>query len=204
VTPKRARAAALAAVLFTATLGGVMVLTRPPAPRAAPERAREEAPATRAPGEPPPAVDDDHAFAPGSPGAVAERFLRAFWRAHYVDAAALATGETLARCRRDQRAGAELPPEHAELFRRVRVFREASRYRLERVTVTELPPGADGAARRLVQGEAHATGPSPDDARMVESRRGQRLELVLVDGAWKVSAWTATARGPAPDAGASR
>lgn len=86
----------------------------------------------------------------------------------------------------------------------MRVFREASRYRLERVTVTELPPTSDGLARKLVLGEAHATGPSPDDARMVESRRGQRLVLVLVDGAWKVAEWTATANTPAPDAGGAR
>ncbi len=195
---------AMAGVSLVAALGAVLVLTRPQGPATMAERAREETPATRVAGEPPPAVDDEHAYAPGSPGAVAERFLRAFWRAHYVDAAALATGETLARCQRDQRAGAELPPEHAELYRRVRVFREASRYRLERVTVTELPPTSDGLARKLVLGEAHATGPSPDDARMVESRRGQRLVLVLVDGAWKVAEWTATANTPAPDAGGAR
>jgi hypothetical protein len=195
---------AMAGVSLVAALGAVLVLTRPQGPATVAERAREEAPAARVAGEPPPAVDDEHAYAPGSPGAVAERFLRAFWRAHYVDAAALATGETLARCQRDQRAGAELPPEHAELYRRVRVFREASRYRLERVTVTELPPTSDGLARKLVLGEAHATGPSPDDARMVESRRGQRLVLVLVDGAWKVAEWTATANTPAPDAGGAR
>ncbi len=204
MSPKRARVMAVAALSLLATLAVILVLTRPPPPTAAAERAPEEAPATRVAGEPPPAVDDDHAYAPGSPGAVAERFLRSFWRAHYSDAAALATGDTLARCQRDQRAGAELPPEHAALFRRVRVFREASRYRLERVTVTELPPASDGRARRLVLGEAHATGPSPDDARMVESRRGQRLVLVLVDGAWKVAEWTAIASGPAPDAGGAR
>ena len=197
---------AMAAVSLALALGAVLLLTRPPAPTAVAEGPHEEAPATRVAGEPPPAVDDEHAYAPGSPGAVAERFLRAFWRAHYVDAAALATGETLARCERDQRAGADLPPEHAELFRRVRVFREASRYRLERVTVTELPAAGDGLARRLVQGEAHATGPSPDDARMVESRRGQRLVLVLRDGAWKVAEWTATTSTSAPgaDAGGAR
>ena len=124
----------MAGVSLVAALGAVLVLTRPQGPATVAERAREEAPAARVAGEPPPAVDDEHAYAPGSPGAVAERFLRAFWRAHYVDAAALATGETLARCQRDQRAGAELPPEHAELYRRVRVFREASRYRLRRST----------------------------------------------------------------------
>jgi hypothetical protein len=194
--------AAVAGLSLAAALGAVMLLTRPPATTAAVDRASEEAPIERVAGEPPPAVDDDHAYAPGSPGAVAERFLRAFWRAHYTDAAALATGETLARCRRDQRSGADLSPEHAELFRRVRVFREASRYRLERVTVTELPPARDGLARRLVLGEAHATGPSPDDNRMVESRRGQRLELVLRDGAWLVDQWTATAN--VPDAGGAR
>lgn len=198
----------MAGASLVAALGAVLVLTRPPAPSAVAERASEEAPVTRVAGEPPPAVDDDHAYAPGSPGAVAERFLRAFWRAHYAEAAALATGETLARCRRDQRAGADLAPEHAEIYRRVRVFREASRYRLERVTVTELPAASDGLARRLVQGEAHATGPSPDDSRMVESRRGQRLVLVLVDGAWRVAQWTATANAPAAarsaDAGGAR
>ena len=206
MTARRARVAAVAGVSLAAALGGVLLLTRPPPPATVSARATEEAPAARVAGEPPPAVDDDHAYAPGSPGAVAERFLRAFWRAHYADAASLATGETLARCRRDERAGAELPPEHAEIFRRVRVFREASRYRLERVTVTELPTASDGRARRLVQGEAHATGPSPDDARMVESRRGQRLVLVLVDGAWRVAEWTATAStgAAAPDAGGAR
>lgn len=204
MSEKRTRVMAMAGVSLVTALGAVLVLTRPQAPATVAERAHQEAPAARVAGEPPPAVDDEHAYAPGSPGAVAERFLRAFWRAHYVDAAALATGETLARCQRDQRAGAELPPEHAELYRRVRVFREASRYRLERVTVTELPPTSDGLARRLVLGEAHATGPSPDDTRMVESRRGQRLVLVLVDGAWKVAEWTATANTPAPDAGGAR
>lgn len=198
---KRTRVIAIAGVSVVAALGAVLVLTRPPPPTTATTTAREEAAAPRVAGEPPPAIDDDHAYAPGSPGAVAERFLRSFWRAHYQDAAALATGDTLARCRRDERAGAELPPEHAEIFRRVRVFREASRYRLERVTVTELPPAGDGFARRQVLGEAHATGPSPDDARMVESRRGQRLVLVLVDGAWKVAEWTATVSAPIVDAG---
>lgn len=204
MSDKRTRVMAVAGVSLVAALGAVLALTRPPAATTVAERASEEAPAARVAGEPPPAVDDEHAYAPGSPGAVAERFLRSFWRAHYVDAAALATGETLARCQRDQRAGAELPPEHAELYRRVRVFREASRYRLERVTVTDLPPTSDGRARKLVLGEAHATGPSPDDARMVESRRGQRLVLVLVDGAWKVAEWTATANTPSPDGGAAR
>lgn len=195
---------AVAAASLTLALGAVLLLTRPAPTPAATSGAHDEAPAPRQPGEPPPAVDDDHAYAPGSPGAVAERFLRSFWRQHYTDAAALATGDMLTRCQRDQRAAAELAPEHAELYRRIRVFREASRYRLERVTVTELPPLSDGVARRLVQGEAHATGPSPDDARMVESRRGQRVVLVLRDGAWKVSEWTATANAPVADAGATR
>ena len=197
---------AVAAGSLVLALGGVLLLTRPPTPTTVAEGTREEAPATRVADEPPPAVDDENAYAPGSPAAVAERFLRAFWRAHYADAAALSTGATLTRCQRDQREGADLVPEHAELYRRVRVFREASRYRLERVTVSELPAAGDGLARRLVQGEAHATGPSPDDARMVESRRGQRLELVLRDGAWKVAEWTATTNTSAPgaDAGGAR
>ena len=72
------------------------------------------------------------------------------------------------------------------------------------MTVTELPPTGDGLPRREVLGEAHATGPSPDDARMVESRRGQRVVLVLVDGAWKVAEWTATANAPPADAGSGR
>lgn len=82
----------MAGVSLVAALGAVLVLTRPQGPATVAERAREEAPAARVAGEPPPAVDDEHAYAPGSPGAVAERFLRAFWRAHYVDAAALSTG----------------------------------------------------------------------------------------------------------------
>ncbi len=183
---------AIAGVSLVVAVGAVLVLTRPGSAPSSLAAAQGEAPLPRNAGEPPPAVDDDHAFAPGSPGAVSERFLRSFWRAHYDDAAALAADDTLARCRRDQRAATELPPDAAELYRRVRVYREASRYRLERVTVEELPPDAQGSARRRVTGEAHATGPSPDDQRMVESRRGQQLVLVLRGGAWRVAEWTAT------------
>jgi hypothetical protein len=39
---------------------------------------------------------------------------------------------------------------------------------------------------------------------MVESRRGQRLVLALVDGAWKVAEWTATASTGAPSDGGAR
>lgn len=200
MTTKRSRVMAVAAASLALTAGVVLLLTRPTPPPAS-QRPHEEPPVPRNPGEPPPAVDDDHAFAPGSPAAVAERFLRSFWRQHYTDAAALATGEMLARCRRDQQSASELAPEHAELYRRIRVYREASSYRLERVTVTEQTPLSDGAARRLVVGEAHAAGPSPDDSRVVESRRGQRVALVLVDGAWKVAEWTAFA-ATAADGGA--
>lgn len=203
MSPKRARVVAMAAASLVLAVGAVLLLTRPAATPRNPDRPREEAPVPRQPGEPPPAVDDDHAFAPGSPGAVAERFLRSFWRQHYADAAALATGDMLARCRRNQRAAADLDPARAEYFRLVQVYREASSYRLERVTVTELPPLSDGVARRLVLGEAHASGPSPDDAGMVESRLGQRVVLVLLDGAWKVAEWIATSNAPS-DAGAVR
>ncbi len=70
-----------------------------------------------------------------------------------------------------------------------------------------MPAGGRGPWTRWkvpLAGLRYATGPSPDDARMVESRRGQRVVLVLRDGAWKVSEWTATANAPVADAGATR
>jgi len=137
------------------------------------------------------AEDNLTQHAPGSPAAVAEGFLRQWFRAHYEEAARLSTGEVRARCQRNLQQMVQLTPELREELRQVQVIGEAAQFDLERAVTTELVDDG-GTARRRVEGVLHAHGPSPD-GRRVASRRAQRLELVLEDGGWKVAVWA-----PAP------
>jgi len=138
--------------------------------------------------DPPPARDEENHFAPGSPAAVAERFLRARLRYRYDLAASLATGHERARCERNVALYREMSPEQREAVRQAQLIAEAATFDLERALTDDLPPSSDGAARKRVRGVVHARGPV--EGHIVESRREQTLVLELVDGAWRVAEWT--------------
>lgn len=177
---------AVAVGTLVAAVVGVLVLTRPKPVVATPPRPTE---VVRERGDLAPVRDEENHFAPGSPPAVTERFLRLWWRAHYGDAATLATGTMRARCDRDLAETSNLPPEHRETLRQLQIIAEATEYDLERVMVTDLPPGEGGVARKEVRGVIHAHGVMADGA-LVESRREQTVVLHLLDGSWKVAEWT--------------
>lgn len=176
----------LGAVTLLGAGAAVVLLTRPVPhdPRGGPSTQVE-----RLPGELQPLRDEAAHYAPGSPAAVSETFLRAWWRSHYEVAEQHATGEMRRRCRENLAKTLSLPPDLREQMRQVQVIAEAAAFDLERAVTTELSAGDGGVARREVRGEVHAHGSAPD-GRPVESRRPQVLELELVDGAWKVSRWT--------------
>lgn len=181
-----ARMAALGGATLVAAAVAVLSLTRPDA--SAPRTTNPTA-VERLPGELPALRDEGAHYAPGSPAAVSESFLRAWWRGHYDAAEQNATGDMRRRCRENLAKTLSLPPDLREQMRQVQVIAEAAAFDLERAVTTELPAGDGGLARREVRGEVHAHGSAPD-GRRVESRRPQRLELDLIDGAWKVSVWT--------------
>jgi hypothetical protein len=177
----------VAGLSLAVAFGAVALLSRP---RAGGPTGSSTA-IVRRPGELTPAEDNVAHHSPGSPAAVAESFLRQWFRAHYDEAARLSTGEVRARCQRNLQQMVQLTPELREELRQVQLIGEAAQFDLERAVTTELV--ADGGpARRRVEGVLHAHGPTPD-GRRVASRRAQRLELVLEDGGWKVAVWA-----PAP------
>ncbi|MBI5515659.1 MAG: hypothetical protein HY909_17895 [Deltaproteobacteria bacterium] len=180
---KRARLGALAGVSILGTAAVLLWSTRPSG--TAGDRGTHFAPR---PEDLRPAVDETSHFAPGSPAAVSEAFLRLWWRGHYEDARELSTGAMRARCERNLAQAQTLTPEEREQMRQVQVVAHAAVFDFERVRVTDLEAPDGGLPRREVRGEIHAHGSSPD-GRQVESRREQVLELELVDGAWKVSRW---------------
>lgn len=168
---------AVCAVLVTAA--AIMVLGRSAPPSAASLTHTE-----RAVGEPEPVRDTDH-YVPGSPPAVAERFLRAWMRARYDEARELATGEARARAERELQEVASFTPEQREEFRRTRAYVDATQYELEHVTIEDLPPSPEGRARKRVNGQAHATGHF--EHTHIDSTRGQTFTLEMVDGSWRVA-----------------
>lgn len=178
--------AAVAGGTLVAAMAGLLLLTRPTAerPRAAGSTAVE-----RLPGELPAVRDEVTHFAPGSPAAVSESFLRAWWRGHYEEAERLSTGEMRRRCNENLTKTLALTPDLREQMRQVQLVAEAAAFDLERAVTTDLAPADGGVARKEVRGEIHAHGSSPD-GRQVESRRAQVLELELIDGGWKVARWT--------------
>lgn len=177
---------ALGLITLLGAAGAVLTLTRP---ESSDPRARSATAVERLPGELPPLRDEGAHYAPGSPAAVSESFLRAWWRGHYEAAEQHATGDMRRRCRENLAKTLSLPPDLREQMRQVQVIAEAAAFDLERAVTTELPAGDGGVARREVRGEVHAHGSAPD-GRRVESRRPQRLTLALIDGAWKVEQWT--------------
>lgn len=185
MNPKQRLPAVLATVSIAATVGAVLVLTRPEPHRAAPHRVTE---VVREPGEAAPARDEENHYAPGSPAAVAERFLRVRLRYHYDDAAELATGAERARCERNVRQFTQLSPDQREGVRQAQLIAEAAQFDFEQVVTEPTAAGDGGAARKLVRGVLHARGPV--EGRTVESRREQSLILEMVDGAWRVCEWT--------------
>jgi hypothetical protein len=177
--------AALAAAVALGSVAAVLALTRPAPPPPAPTRPMA---VERASDDPPAARDDEGHFAPGSPAAVAERFLRARLRYRYDEAATLATGGERARCERNVALFRAMPPEQRETVRQGQLIAEAATFDLERAVTDALPPGPNGAARKQVRGVVHARGPV--EGHTVESSRAQTLVLELVDGAWRVAEWT--------------
>lgn len=178
--------AAVAALTLVVAIGGMLVATRPTSERP-PEGGGTSV--TRLPGELPPVQDEVTHYAPGSPAAVAESFLRAWWRGHYDEASQLSTGEMRRRCGENLTKTLALAPDLREQMRQVQVVAEAAAFDLERAVTADLPATDGGIARKEVRGEIHAHGASPD-GRRVESRRAQVLEMELVEGAWKVARWT--------------
>lgn len=183
----------VSAATLTLAVAAVLVLSRPKTEPTGPV-----GPTTlvRRAGELPAAHDDETRFAPGSPGAVAERFLRLWFRLHYDQARELAVGDVRHRCEHNLAQWAEAPSVIREELRETQVYAEAAAFDLERAVVTDLPPAPVGSAtdagppraRRSVVGELHAHGPLPD-GRRIDSRRGQSLVVVLIDGAWRVAEW---------------
>lgn len=174
----------LATVAFVVTIAALFGLTRPK-----PQTPTRVTEVVRLPGELQPVRDESTHYPPGSPEAVAEAFLRYWWRSHYEDAARLSTGGMRARCERDLTKTRGLTPDEREQMRQVQVIAEAAAFDLERAMVSELPPDANGRARREVRGDIHAHGMTPD-GRRVESRRAQVLRVEMVDGNWRVAEWT--------------
>ncbi len=185
MNPKQRLPVVLATVSLAATVGAVLVLTRPETRRATSHRVTE---VVREPGEAAPARDEENHYAPGSPAAVAERFLRVRLRYHYDDAAELATGAERARCERNVRQFTQLSPDQREGVRQAQLIAEAAQFDFEQVVTEPTPAGDGGAARKLVRGVLHARGPV--EGRTAESRREQSLILEMVDGAWRVCEWT--------------
>ena len=142
------------------------------------------APVERRVTEPSPVHDVDH-YVPGSPPAVAERFLRAWMRGRYDDARELATGEMRVRAEHEIAEVAGFTAQQAEEYRHTRAYVDATNYDLEHIEIRDLPPSADGHARKEVRGQGHAFGAF--EATQVDSRRGQTFVLEMVDGAWRVS-----------------
>lgn len=138
----------------------------------------------RVAGDPQPVTDVDH-FVPGSAPAVAERFLRAWMRARYDDARALATGPMRARAEQEIAEVGAFDGTQAEMLRRTRAFTAATSYDLDHVQLLDLPPSPEGRARKQVRGVAHARGVF--DGRTIETQRGQTFVLEQVNGAWRVA-----------------
>lgn len=185
MNPKSRLPIALAGLSIVATVGAVLALTRPEPRRNTPTRVTA---VTREPGEAPAARDEENHYAPGSPAAVAERFLRARLRYHYDDAAELATGGEKARCDRNVQQFMQLSPDQREGVRQAQLIAEAARFDFEQAITEPTPASADGAARKLVRGVLRARGPV--EGRTVESRREQSLIVEMVAGAWRVAEWT--------------
>ncbi|MEI8258016.1 MAG: hypothetical protein WCJ30_20255 [Deltaproteobacteria bacterium] len=133
---------------------------------------------------PTPVRDVDH-YVPGSPPAVAERFLRAWMRGRYEDARDLATGEMRARAEHEIQEVGSFNAAQVEEYRHTRAYVDATSYDLEHIEMRDLAPSADGHPRKEVRGQGHAYGAF--DTTRVDSRRGQTFVLEMTDGAWRVA-----------------
>jgi hypothetical protein len=136
-------------------------------------------------GDEPVAVHDVDHYVPGSPPAVAERFLRAWMRARYEDARDLSTGEMRGRCEHAIAEVGGFNAEQMEEYRRTRVYVDATNYDLEHIEMHDLASGPDGNPRREVRGQAHAY--AAFNRTTVDSRRGQTFVMVQENGAWRVA-----------------
>ncbi len=163
---------------------------------------RREGPARAAAVEAPSAVRDADHYVEGSAPWVAERFLRAWMRQRYDLARDLALGALRDRCELRQRELDALEPSQRAEIDRTRSFTAATHYDLEHVESRDLPPDAEGRARKEVRGQGHARGSYA--GYRVDSRRGQTFILVQVDGRWRVAdrTWERLAGDRDADAGA--
>ncbi len=176
---------ALPVIAFAAimvTVAGIVYLGRGTTRRGA--AATHAEPNERHFAAPVPVSDVDH-YVPGSPPAVAERFLRAWMRARYEDARDLATGEMRARAEHEVQEVGTFNATQLEEYRHTRAYVDATNYDLEHIEMRDLPPSPEGHARREVRGQGHAYGAF--EGTRVDSRRGQTFVLEMVDGAWRVS-----------------
>ena len=168
----------IATSAFVLTIAAVIFVTRPTTP------AHPAVPTHRLASEPTPVRDVDH-YVPGSPPAVAERFLRAWMRARYDEARDLATGAMRERAEHEVGEVGGFNSEQMEEYRRTRAYVNATNYDLEHIEISDLPPADNGHPRKRVLGQAHAYGSF--DGTRVDSQRGQTFVLEMVDGAWRVA-----------------
>jgi hypothetical protein len=135
-------------------------------------------------GDPAPVRDVDH-YVPGSPPAVAERFLRAWMRGRYEDVRDVSAGPMRERAEHEIAEVAAFNAQQMEEYRRTRVYTDATNVDLEHIEMRDLPPTPDGRPRKEVRGQGHSYAQFPGTE--VDSRRGQTFVLEMVDGAWRVS-----------------
>lgn len=152
--------------------------------RSGPATRRAAALTGRRADEPAPARDVDH-YVPGSPPAVAERFLRAWMRFHFDEARDLATGDMRRRAEEQIQQINAFNADQMEAFRHERAVADAAHVDLEHVEMRDLPPAANGNPRKEVRGQGHAYGTI--NGAQVDSRRGQTFVLERVEGAWRVA-----------------
>lgn len=172
----------IAFAVIMATVAGIVFLGRGSTRRAQTPTNAESAEHRFA--APTPVRDVDH-YVPGSPPAVAERFLRAWMRARYDDARDLATGEMRVRAEHEFHEVENFNAAQREEYRHTRAYVDATNYDLEHIEMRDLPASPEGHARKEVRGQGHAYGAF--DTTRVDSRRGQTFVLEMTDGAWRVA-----------------
>jgi hypothetical protein len=109
----------IAVAVLLATIAAIVYAGRVRGPAAA------RAGAASASGAPAPVRDTDH-YVPGSPPAVAERFLRAWMRARYDEAGELAAGPMRARAAREQGEVGGFNAAQMDEYRHTRAYLDAT------------------------------------------------------------------------------
>jgi hypothetical protein len=179
-TPSERRVRALPVVALC-----VLLLTAALAIYAGRREPTEANGAQRASGAAPTPVRDVDHYVEGTPGFVAERFLRAWMRQQYATARDLSYGALRDRCEQRARELEALSGEQRAEIERTKVFTAATHYDLEHVETRDLPPDEQGRPRKEVRGQGHARGAYAGFR--VDARRGQTFVLVRVEGRWLVA-----------------